>query len=343
MKNILIIDRVAPYSYDYSMLNNKGLGASESYMLYIFEQLSKEMNITISQQRRNNIVKENNIKFIPSGYAYLGSDYDTIIFQRIPYGLKEIKEKYPNAKLIIWLHDFFEGSQWAEMKKEELEFICDNATLLCVSQWHKENFSINLDLRKIKNYKIDFNHFFIPPPKIMNEIPFDKNKLCFFSAAHKGLDFTLRVFEHLYKINNDFRLYIGNPTYDQNYEFENSKDVVINLGNITRDEVCNHLQSSLCALHLNRDYPETFGCVNAEANLMKTPVLCYDIGASKEILYSPFTTKQIINPNQYRVDLNNLVHITETIFKWRNNYPTIFISEKLDKKNILEKWTEKIL
>tara|TARA_R100000808_G_C2133617_1_gene142311 strand:+ start:152 stop:1183 length:1032 start_codon:yes stop_codon:yes gene_type:complete len=343
MKNILLIDRVAPYSYDYTMLNEKGLGASESYMLYIFKELQKDMNITISQQRRNNIVKENNIKFIPSGYTYLEENYDTIIFQRIPYGLKEIKQKYPNAKLIIWLHDFFEGSQWAEMSKEELEFICNNATLLCVSEWHEENFDINLELRKIKNYNIDFVHFFIPQPKIMNEIPFDKNKLCFFSAGHKGLDFTLRVFEHLYKINNDFRLYIGNPTYDQLYEFENSKDVVINLGNITRDEVCNHLQSSLCALHLNRDYPETFGCVNAEANLMNTPVLCFDIGASKEILYAPFTTKQIITPNQYRVDLNNLVHITETIFNWRNKYPTILPNPILDKKNILEKWIEKIL
>ena len=343
MKNILIIDRVAPYSYDYSMLNKQGLGASESYMLYIFKELSKEMNITISQQRRNDIVEQNNVKFIPSGYTYMSGDYDTIIFQRIPYGVKEIAQKYPNAKLVVYLHDFFEGSQWAEMSNVELQYICDNVNLLCVSEWHKENFTINLDLRKIKNYNVDYNHFFIPQPRILNEIPFDKNKLCFFSAGHKGLEFTLRVFEHLYQINNDFRLYIGNPTYDQKYQFENSKDAVINLNNITRDEVCNHLQSSLCALHLNKDYPETFGCVNAEANLMNTPVLCYDIGASKEVLYSPFTTKQIINPNQYRVDLNNLVHITETIFNWRNNYPTIFLNNKLDKKTILKKWKENIL
>ena len=343
MKNILIIDRVAPYSYDYSMLNKQGLGASESYMLYIFKELSKEMNITISQQRRNDIVEQNNVKFIPSGYTYMSGDYDTIIFQRIPYGIKEIAQKYPNAKLVIYLHDFFEGSQWAEMSNVELQYICDNVNLLCVSEWHKENFTINLDLRKIKNYNVDYNHFFIPQPRILNEIPFDKNKLCFFSAGHKGLEFTLRVFEHLYQINNDFRLYIGNPTYDQKYQFENSKDAVINLNNITRDEVCNHLQSSLCALHLNKDYPETFGCVNAEANLMNTPVLCYDIGASKEVLYSPFTTKQIITPNQYRVDLNNLVHITETIFNWRNNYPTIFLNNKLDKKTILKKWKENIL
>ena len=117
------------------------------------------------------------------------------------------------------------------------------------------------------------------------------------------MEFTLGIYEHLIRYNPKFKLYIGNPTYDQNYEFENSKDVVINLGNITRDEVCNHLQSSLCALHLNRDYPETFGCVNAEANLMKTPVLCYDIGASKEILYSPFTNhhlaKYLINASWF--------------------------------------------
>jgi len=343
MKKILFIDRVAPYFYDYSLLNSKGIGASESYMLYLCEELINDYDITISQGKRQTIISENNITFIPSGYSYLESDYDIIIFQRVPYGLREIKEKYPKAKLLVWLHDFFESSFWAKMSNEELQFISDNVKFICVSDWQKENYKINLDLRKIKNYNIDYNHFFIPYPKLTKEIPFDKNKLCFFSAGHKGLEFTLKVFEHLYNINNDFKLYIGNPTYDQNYSFKNCKDAVINLNNITRNEVCTHLKSSLCALHLNNEYPETFGCVNAEANLMNTPVLTYDLGATKEVLYSPFTTKQIINPNQYRVDLNNLIHITETIFKWRNNTPTIFINPILNKEKILKKWKEIIL
>ena len=343
-KKILFFDAVAPYEYNFDILNKKGLGASESYLLAVANELKKNFDVDIAGSKVRYNYTQNDIVFKQLSLDALDDNYNTIIIQRNPNNLKVLKNKYPKAKFIIWLHDFYESSIWASISNHDLQYIIDNAQLICVSNWHKQNYLINFKYRKIKNPKVDFIHFFIEDKKNIAELPidYDKNKLCFFSAGHKGLEFTLGIYEHLVRYNPNFKLYIGNPTYDQKNDFKKN-DNIVNLKNQTRDQVLWHMKGSLATLHLNKDYPETFGCVNAEANLMNTPVLCFDIGASKEILYAPFTTKQIITPNQYRVDLNNLVHITETIFNWRNKYPTILPNPILDKKNILEKWIEKIL
>ena len=171
-------------------------------------------------------------------------------------------------------------------------------------------------------------------------IDYDKNKLCFFSAGHKGLEFTLRIFEHLHKINPKFILYVGNPTYDQKNEFKNNEGI-INLNNQTRDQVLWNMKGSLATLHLNKEYPETFGCVNAESNLVGTPVLCYDLGATKEVLFD--ADKQLIKPNPYRVDLHDLTTITETIFSWYNgNRPEVKLNPLFDKQKITKKWIDLI-
>jgi glycosyltransferase involved in cell wall biosynthesis len=339
---ILFFDSIAPYEYNYDILKKKGLGASESYLLSVAKELKKYCDIDITSQYNRYNYTQNDIVFKQLDEKSLGKNYDTIIIQRDPTNLMYLKKLYPKAKFIIWLHDFYESSIWGKIPAEKLQIIINNAKLICVSKWHKKNFETNLKLRKIKNINIDYNHFFIESPKF-NSIKVDKYKLCFMSAGHKGLEFTLRIFEHLYNIDNKFKLYIANPTYDQEYDFKNSKGSVHNLGNITRDEVCKHLKGSLCALHLNKEYPETFGCVNAEANLMGTPVLAYDLGATSEILDSPYINGQIIEPNPYRVDLHNLTHITETILHWQTKRPEIKLNPILNKNKIIEKWKEIIL
>jgi glycosyltransferase involved in cell wall biosynthesis len=340
MKKILFFDAVAPYEYNFEILNSKGLGASESYLLSVANELKRYCDVDISTASVRYNYTQNDIVFKKLSLDNLSENYDTIIIQRDPQNLKAIKRKYPDAKIIIWLHDFFESSIWASLPTHELQYICDNAKLICVSKWHRDNFKINLNLRNI-SYKVDYNYFFIEDKKGISKLPisYDKNKLCFFSASHKGLEFTLRIFEQLYKINPKFKLYVGNPTYDQKNEFKGSKGSIINLHNQTRDEVLNHMKGSLATLHLNKNYPETFGCVNAESNMVGTPVLAYDLGATKEILYNAH--RQLVNSNPFRVDLNEVTAITETIFSWYNgNRPIVSINPIFDKKNIIKKWIE---
>jgi len=341
-KKILFFDAVAPYEYNFDILNKKGLGASESYLLAVANELKKNFDVDIAGSKVRYNYTQNDIVFKQLSLDALDDNYNTIIIQRNPNNLKVLKNKYPKAKFLIWLHDFYESSIWASLPNHELQFIIDNSTLICVSKWHKENFKINLQLRGIKNLKIKYIHFFIEDKKNIAELPidYDKNKLCFFSAGHKGLEFTLGIYEHLIRYNPKFQLYIGNPTYDQKNDFKNKKNIV-NLRNQTRDQVLWHMKGSLATLHLNKDYPETFGCVNAESNMVGTPVCCYDLGATKEILYEP--EKQIIQTNPYRVDKHDIVHIIEKIFSWYNGQrPEVKLNPLFDKQKITKKWIDLI-
>ena len=340
-KKLLFFDAVAPYEYNFDILEKKGLGASESYLLSVANELKKHFDIDIATANVRYNYSQNDIVFKKLDLKELDNKYDTIIIQRNPQNLKILKNKYPKAKFIIWLHDFFESSIWGSLPNHDLQYICENTTLLCVSDWHRHNFSTNLKLRKIVDYTIKYIHFFIEDKKEISKLPidYDKNKLCFFSASHKGLEFTLRIFEHLYNINNKFKLYVGNPTYDQKNNFENNNGSIINLHNQTRNQVLWHMKGSLATIHLNKDYPETFGCVNAESNLVGTPVLCYDIGATREVLFNP--EKQLVNPNPFRVDLNDLATITETIFEWHNGKrPKVRLNPILNKQKITKKWID---
>ena len=342
-KKILFFDAVAPYEYNFDILEKKGLGASESYLLSVANNLKKNFDVDISSAKVRYNYTQNDIVFKQLTLDSLDDNYHTIIIQRNPQNLKTLKSKYPKANFIIWLHDFFESSIWGSLANHDLQYIVDNTTLLCVSNWHKENFLINLKLRKIKNANVKFIHFFIEDKNGIADlnIQLDKNKFCFFSAGHKGLDFSLRIFEHLYKINPKFKMYIGNPTYDQKNNFSGNNGSVINLNNQTRDQVLWNMRGSLCCLHLNKVYPETFGCVNAESNMVGTPVLAYDLGATKEVLFD--ADKQLIKTNPYRVDLNDLTYITEKIFSWYNgNRPVVELNPLFDKQKITKKWIDLI-
>ena len=341
-KKILFFDAVAPYEYNFDILNKKGLGASESYLLAVANELKKNFDVDIAGSKVRYNYTQNDIVFKQLSLDALDDNYNTIIIQRNPNNLKVLKNKYPKAKFLIWLHDFYESSIWASISNHDLQYIIDNAQLICVSNWHKQNYLINFKYRKIKNPKVDFIHFFIEDKKNIAELPidYDKNKLCFFSAGHKGLEFTLGIYEHLVRYNPNFKLYIGNPTYDQKNDFKKN-DNIVNLKNQTRDQVLWHMKGSLATLHLNKDYPETFGCVNAESNMVGTPVCCYDLGATKEILYEP--EKQIIQTNPYRVDKHDIVHIVEKIFSWYNGArPEVKLNPLFNKQKITKKWIDLI-
>jgi hypothetical protein len=195
MKKILFFDVVAPYEYNYEIVKKKGLGASESYLLDVANELKSNFDIDITTKNVRYSYQQNDIVFKKLSPDEWQKDYDTIIIQRSSKNLKFLKKLYPKANFIIWLHDFFESSEYAEMPMKSLQYVVDNVKFICVSQWAMENFKVNMKLRKIVGLDIDYNHFFIKKPKIKKNIVVDKYKLCFMSAGHKGLEQTLKVFE----------------------------------------------------------------------------------------------------------------------------------------------------
>ena len=61
-KKILFFDAVAPYEYNFDILEKKGLGASESYLLSVANDLKKNFDVDISSAKvRYNYTQNDNL------------------------------------------------------------------------------------------------------------------------------------------------------------------------------------------------------------------------------------------------------------------------------------------
>lgn len=344
-KTIFIIDPVCPKYYDLDVLENEGMGASESYLLYnllslinnpfvdnyqfIFFQDTREKKLEY-EGKNNNILIFEPLNMI---LEYETMDPETILLQRDPKLLHYLYKIYPNANLILYCHDFFEGGNLQTLKKDELKKIIDTGVkFLCVSKWHMLNLTENFDLRKLYNINIDYNYFHYHDKIIKGKR--DPYKLGYFSAHHKGLGKALTIFKKLKEINNKYKLVIASPKYSD-YEIEEIDGVELKY-NLPRTEVLKEISTSLCLLHPNKEYPETFGCVNMEANALGIPVLCYKYGATAEIIKDE---RQFINSNEFLYDPNDLLSCVQKIAKWSKDMPEITISIcGLNEDKVMNKW-----
>lgn len=351
-KTIYIIDPVCPKFYDLETLEKEGMGASESYLLYNTIGLCKNKDVKNYQflffQDTREEIKDykydtNNIKFIPLRdlINYEDLDPESVILQRDPRLLTYLYRIYPKCNLILYNHDFYEGGNLQHLTNENITTILETGVkFVCVSKWHVNNIKENLILRNINIKNIDYNYFYFDDEDLgelcCKTQKRDPYKLCFFSGHHKGLAKTLTIFKKLREIDSKFKLVIGSPSYST-FEIENLENSGIELKyNLPREKVLEEMNTSLCLLHPNDEYPETFGCVNMEANMLGIPVLCYPYGATKEILTDE---RQFINPNPNLYDPQDLRECINKILSW-NKFPIEIntLNKKVNKSNILRKW-----
>ena len=348
-KTIYIIDPVCPKFYDLETLENEGMGASESYLLYNTIGLCKNKEVKNYQflffQDTREEEKEykydtNNIKFIPLKdlLNYEELDPRSIILQRDPRLLTYLYRIYPKSNLILYNHDFYEGGNLQHLTNENITTLLETGVkFVCVSKWHLNNIKDNLKLRNINIKNIDYNYFYFEDYRyILGTQKRDPYKLSYFSAHHKGLAKALTIFKKLREIDSKFRLVIGSPSYST-FEIDNLENSGIELKyNLPREKVLEEMTTSLCLLHPNNEYPETFGCVNMEANMLGIPVLCYPYGATEEILEDP---RQFIYPNPNLFDPQDLRECINKILSWNKNPITISsFNKSVNKSKVLKKW-----
>ena len=63
MKKVLFFDAVAPYEYNFDILEKKGLVASESYLLSVANELKRHFDIDISTANVRYNYSQNDIVF----------------------------------------------------------------------------------------------------------------------------------------------------------------------------------------------------------------------------------------------------------------------------------------
>ena len=346
-KTIYIVDPVCPKYYDLDILENEGMGASESYLLYNLLEIINHKKVDnyqfiffqdTSEKTIEYVAGDNNtIIFEPLNMIleYENLDPETIILQRNPKLLNYFNRIYPTANLILYCHDFFEGGGLQLLKTKELRKIVDmKVKFLCVSNWHQFNILDNLKLHGIQYDEVNIDYIYFSFNEKIIKSKRDPYKLCYFSAHHKGLRHALTIFKKLHEINSKFKLVVASPTYSE-YEIENTGGIELKR-NLPREDVLKEISSSLCLLHPNNEYPETFGCVNMEANALGIPVLCYDYGATGEIIKDK---SQFINPKTYLFDPYDMRTAIDMILSWNKKMPTIKETHpELKTNNVIEKW-----
>jgi len=342
MKRVVFVDAVCPHPYDFEYLKDNPSGASESYLNMLARALHlKGVETYIFQHNRKKPDLQHGIKYV--GFDDLETinknDVDAVVIQRHPAVLDFVKDNFKNAKVVIWQHDFFESTNFQSMSISQIKDW--DIPIVCVSDWHSKNFKYNFKLRGSNLHPVVIPHFVVENPiTLKNDLIQpklrDKYKLAFFSSEHKGLHTSLKAFSELFLTNTDYQFYIASPSYKQ-IDIDVNLPNVHQLGKMSRQEILEFTSECFALVHLNSVYPETFGCINAEANLVGTPVISYDYGANKEVIdrFNDYAIKPLpysADTFGYDMFIKKMLELT-TI-----NSPTVQLKKQFTVENILPKW-----
>lgn len=319
-KNILVIDNICPKPYHAASL--EGLGGTELTVSVVVQALAKRGHkVCVEMHNATGTTYLDGVIWGPKKTVD-GGDWkpEHVIVLRIPEALLEARERFPDAKLYFWCHDMF--SPEAAMQTLAAWKVTNPQYLFAVSEYHRaqiRNAFSQLTLPKQglpEDLRISPKIRAVYPPIAQDlapdATPYDKNKMCFISSPHKGLDHALDLFKHIRRKLPDLELHITNPGY---YETKRTtQEGVKVLGSVGHAEVISLLRSSLCLFFPNTVFPETFGRVYAESEAVGTPVLTHNLGSATEVL----------SDNREFVDCNDTEAVTTRITEWYNGRrPTV--------------------
>jgi glycosyltransferase involved in cell wall biosynthesis len=326
-KNLLFIDPVTPSPYSLLDARSRALGGTEATALRVVKGLADRGHTLHLQQRgREHIELDSSIVFTGIKPDKTLS-FDTVITLRDAGFYFKAMESYPNAKHYLWMHDVV-STEYTEHMMMHLKSSPER-NLIAVSHWHKSQIHQALPDLKL-NIKVIYNP--LAPYCMRTETQYDPYKLVFMSSPHKGLEYVIRLFYDLKKVDQRYTLTLANPGYYPNSKYP-SDDSIINLGAISHEAIIEELRTSLCLFYPQVSFEETFGLVMAEANAVGTPVIAHRLGAASEVLNHP---RQIINCKD-----KNLV--IQTVMEWSQGRRLIVKGNKdFSLGNVIREW-ERIL
>ena len=270
---MVIVDTVTPKPYSARTLREEPLGGTEATVVRIAEAL----DATVLQHNRS---------YDEGRYRQLSSIVSPtqVVTLREAAAALAMVERFPTARHLLLLHDLAGPTRDRGIKLRTFaaRLAAANVTIVCVSDFHSSEVSSTLALLPPQQRPRVIRIYNPVDVSTAGVTEVDPNKLVFFSSPHKGLDYTLSLFAHLYARCPELRLYIANPGYLPG--LTRALPGVINLGPVPHHVILNHVRSAMCTLYPNYVYPETFGLALAESNALGTPVLTHPIGAASEVL-----------------------------------------------------------
>jgi glycosyltransferase involved in cell wall biosynthesis len=325
LPRVVFLDQTCPKPYDYNSLLSEPLGGTEATVIRVAEGLAAtgRYEVVVAQHNRTSTGEGKAVYTSFEALDQIYTDPKVAIVLRNPTLIPVARSRWSNTKFHLWLHDF--NQQDVVRHAGALEGI----NIICVSKGHKTVVNDSI-LTQVRDPKFRTSYIYNP---IDDELAPDSTevihrRLVFFSSPHKGLDHTLKVFEQIKRKDNYFELIIANPGY-----LPGPADLperVRSVGSLTHAEMMKLLRSSLCVLHLNAVFPETFGLVHAEANAVGTPVLTSHFGANSEILRPAY---------EQMIDVRNETAVVDRIMKWvEQGRPAVQGRPEFKLSNVISKW-----
>jgi glycosyltransferase involved in cell wall biosynthesis len=274
MSPVLFYDPVCQRPYDTRTLQAQAMGGTEATLVRVADALGAwviQHNRTEDWERYRR----------PQRLAGI----TTVIVNRDSRALPLVRERYPGARVYLWLHDRVHPrgrrARWLAATAPLLREMA--VTAVCVSDWQRA--AVEATLRSIGVAgAVRTLTIYNPVDDALTPdgTPVDERKLVFFSSPNKGLAFTLDAFAELRRRMPDLRLVVGNPGYKA-AAFAPPAGVEL-LGAQPQARMHAEVRGALCTFFPNFVIPETFGLVFAESHALGTPVLTHDCGAAQEVV-----------------------------------------------------------
>ena len=315
---------------------NSGGGASEFLFFLTAYKLSAFFNVTVfNRDRDEKRIDSVQYLFLPDNLNpnIENINNSVVIVQRSFNIVINLNKINSSNQYILWSHDYLQKTFDNLSNFTPLEintyFSENNIKTVSVSNFHKKNLhNLMTDIRIIPIYNALFDEYY---PK--NEIKYNKNNILFASNWGKGINKVLRIGEEYYKKNKDFKLIMLKPSYCTWMPDFDKYPFIDCIGNIAnKEEYCKIMKSCLCVL--STSYPETFGCVFAEALHLGVPVIC-----DKSVESG---THEIIQ-EEHCCNFNNPIEVIKIIEEFYEARPVVKLNEKFYEKNIINEWIKLIM
>ena len=325
MQHILFVDPCCPTHYDAGTFALQGSGASESYLYTLARALALQpgdVQVWIAQWNRQVDVLELDGRLRIIGKATLEQlpvRPDLVVVQRLPKTFVAMREQFRQAKMVLWTHDMpHQMVLPAQLLQDE------RSCIVAQSRFHAYEWQVALRRAGVPFHPSQVRHIYPfiamdmaqPTDRAPEPTPdFNPNKLVYLMAALKGLDHVLKVFQKLRTALAQLELHVACPSYsvfqplDALKQELKAQNIYVHERSLTRSQVLQELQTSMAALHVTPHFPETFGQINVESNMVGTPVLAGARGATPEVLFNPGV--------QTIEDTSNVQKIYERLLQWQ--------------------------
>lgn len=259
--DVAFLDLTTYLPYTPDMLGVVPMGGTESTTCRVAQGLAKAgLKVAVVQHCLKEPTISGGITFVPLSEVSILRPRNVVTLRGTVYF-----DQFPAARKFSWLHDDVD----ARVPTMVPALLKHNATVVCVSEWHRREITAALN-----EPRINVTSIYNPVPDSLysyEKRAYDKNKMVWTASPHKGLEEAMPLFKELRKELPEMQLHVFNPGYfasEHHYE----RGVVLR-GPVAPIRLWAEVATSLC-VYYPTNFKETFGLIAAEANALGTPVAC---------------------------------------------------------------------